>query len=137
MGKTIESERKHRIIKLVRTERKGNYLQSKLNYHVTKLFIENVLTTEMKKRQILMNKPIVIYFGLSIEELFCKLRNINLRKLLRKLLKQKFWYDYVNPKYDKKGKLCCLDTDCVQMKSDNIYKDFAKDVETRFDNSNY
>ena len=65
MGKTVENDRKHRIIKLVRTERKGNYLQSKLNYHITKLFIENVLTTEMKKRQTLMNKPIIIYFGLS------------------------------------------------------------------------
>ena len=85
MRKAIENDRKHRIIKLVRTERKGNYLQSKLNYHITKLFIENVLTTEMKKREILMNKPIIIYFGLSIEELFCKLRNINLRKLLRYL----------------------------------------------------
>ena len=85
MRKAIENDRKHRIIKLVRTERRRNYLLSKLNYHITKLFIENVLTTEMKKREILMNKPIIIYFGLSIEELFCKLRNINLRKLLRYL----------------------------------------------------
>ena len=85
MRKAIENDRKHRIIKLVRTERRRNYLLSKLNYHITKLFIENVLTTEMKKREILMNKPIIIYFGLSIEELFCKLRNINLLKLLRYL----------------------------------------------------
>ena len=85
MRKAIENDRKHRIIKLVRTERRRNYLLSKLNCHIAKLFIENVLTTEMKKREILMNKPIIIYFGLSVEELFCKLRNINLRKLLRYL----------------------------------------------------
>ena len=85
MRKAIENDRKHRIIKLVRTERRRNYLLSKLNCHIAKLFIENVLTNEMKKREILMNKPIIIYFGLSIEELFCKLRNINLRKLLRYL----------------------------------------------------
>ena len=50
-----------------------------------------------------------------------------------------FWYDYVKPKYDKKAKLCYLDTDSfiVHIKTDDIYKDIEEDVETRFDTSNY
>ena len=43
------------------------------------------------------------------------------------------------PKYDKKAKLCYMDTDSfiVYIKADDIYKDIAEDVETRFDTSNY
>ena len=50
-----------------------------------------------------------------------------------------FWYDYVKPKYGKKAKLCYMDTDSfiVYVKTDGIYKDIAKDVEARFDTSNY
>ena len=43
-----------------------------------------------------MNKP--AYLGLSILE-------------LSKILIYEFWYDYVKPKYGKKGKLCYMDTD--------------------------
>ena len=50
-----------------------------------------------------------------------------------------FWYDYVKPKYDEKAKLCYTDTESfiVSIKTDDIYKDIAKDLETRFDSSNY
>ena len=50
-----------------------------------------------------------------------------------------FWYDYVKPKYCEKAKLCYMDTDSfiVSIKTDDIYKDIAEDVETRFDSSNY
>ena len=66
-GKTIKNMRKHRDIKLVTTERRRNYLVSEPNYHTTKFFAENLLVTEMKKTQIVMNKP--VYLGLSILEL--------------------------------------------------------------------
>ena len=66
-GKTIKNMRKHRDIKLVTTERRRNYLVSEPNYHTTKFFTENLLVTEMKKTQIVMNKP--VYLGLSILEL--------------------------------------------------------------------
>ena len=48
-------------------------------------------------------------------------------------------YDYVKPKYGEKAKLCYMDTDSfiVYIKLDNIYKDNAEDVETRFCTSNY
>ena len=123
-GKTIQAVRKHRDIKLVTTERRRNYLVSEPNYHTTKFFTENVLAIEMKKTEILMNKP--VYLGLSILE-------------LSKILMYEFWYDYVKPKYGEKAKLCYMDTDSfiVYIKTDDIYKDIAEDVETRFDTSNY
>ena len=51
----------------------------------------------------------------------------------------KFWYDYVKPKYDEKTKLCYMDTDNFfeHIKTGDIYKDIAEDVETKFDTSNY
>ena len=50
-----------------------------------------------------------------------------------------FWYDYVKPKYGEKVKLCYMDTDSVivYIKTNDIYKDIAENVETRFDTSNY
>ena len=50
-----------------------------------------------------------------------------------------FRYDYVKPKYGKKAKLCYMDTDSfiVYIKTDDIYKDVAGNVETRFDTSTY
>ena len=49
------------------------------------------------------------------------------------------WNDYVKPKYGKKTKLCYMDIDSfiVFIQKDDIYKDIAKDVERRFDTSNY
>ena len=46
-----------------------------------------------------------------------------------------FRCDYVKPKYGKKAKLCYMDTDSfiVYIKTDDTYKDIAKDVEARFD----
>ena len=50
-----------------------------------------------------------------------------------------FWYDYEKPKYGGKAKLCYMDRDSfmVSMKTEVIYSDIARDVETRFDTSNY
>ena len=63
-GKIMKNVRKDRDIKLVTTESRKNYFLSEINYHPTKFFTENLLGMEMKKAQILMNKP--VYLGLSI-----------------------------------------------------------------------
>ena len=86
----MENVRKHRDIKLVTTERKRNYLTSEPNHHITKHFTENLLSTEMKKTEILMNKHVCL--GLSILE-------------LSKILMYDFWYNYVKPKYGEKAML--------------------------------
>ena len=73
----------------------------------------------MKKTEILLNKP--VYLGLPIRE-------------LSKILMQEFWYDYVKPKYCEKAKLKYIHADSfiVCIKTDDIYKDIAGNVETRF-----
>ena len=121
-GKTMENVTKHRNIKLVTTERRRNYLVSETNYHTTKFFTENLLPIEMGKTQILMNKP--VYLGLSILD-------------LSKTVMNEFWYDYVKPKYGENAKLCYMDTHSfiAHVKRNDIYKDIAEDVETRFDTS--
>ena len=71
-----------------------------------------------------MNKPVC--FGHSILE-------------LSRILMYEFWYDHIKPKYSEKAKLCYMDTDSliVYIKANDIYKDIAEDMETRFDTSNY
>ena len=74
----IENVRKGREIKLVTTEAKRNYLVSEKNYHTTKIFSSILLAIEMKRIQVLKNKP--VYLGLSILE-------------IRKIVMYEFWHD--------------------------------------------
>ena len=78
----------------------------------------------MKKTEVFMNKPVCL--GLSILEL-CN------------ILMYEFWYDYVKLKYGEKVKLCYMDINSffAYIKIDDIYKDIAEYVETRFDTLNY
>ena len=63
----MENIRKHQDIKLVTTNRRRNQLVKESNYHMTKLFSEDLLAVEMKKIKLKMNKP--VYLGLSILEI--------------------------------------------------------------------
>ena len=123
-GKTIENVRKHRDIKLVKTDHKRNKLVSEPNYHTMKLISENLSIIEMKKVKVKMKKP--IYLGLSILE-------------ISQIIMYEFWYDYVKKKYGDMVKLCYMDTDSfiMNIKTKDFYKDIAQDVEERFDTSNY
>ena len=82
--------RKHRNIKLVATGRMRNYLVSEPNYQTTKSFTENLSAIEMRKTQILVNKP--VYLGLSILD-------------LSKTVMSEFWYGYIKPIYDQNATL--------------------------------
>ena len=93
VGKTMESVTKNKDIILVTTQRRRNYLVPEQNFHTTKFFTEKLLAIQIKKTEILMNKP--VYLGLSI---------------LSKILVYEFSYDYIKPKYRKKKKLCYMDT---------------------------
>ena len=57
-GKTLVNLRKHRAINLVTKERRICYLVSEPSYHTTKFFTENLLAKELRKAEILVNKPI-------------------------------------------------------------------------------
>ena len=123
-GKTTENVRKHRDIKLVKTNCKRNKLVSEPNYHTMKLTEENLSIIEMKIVEVKLNKP--IYLGLSILE-------------ISKIIIYEFWYDYMKRKYGDMVKLCYTDTDSLVMtiKTKDFYKDVAQDVQERFDTSNY
>ena len=123
-AKTMENIRKHRDIKLVKTDKKRSKLVLEPNYHTMDYISEDLSIIEMNKTRVKMNKP--IYLGLLILD-------------IRKILMYKFWYDYIKPKYGNDVKLCYMDTDSFTMsiKTNDFYKDIANDVEKRFDTSNY
>ena len=95
---TMENVTKNRDIKPVPTEKRQSYLVSEQNYHTTKFFTEHLLAIEMRKTQVLMNKP--VYLGLSILS-------------VSKTVMYGFMYDYVKQKHGEKGKLCYMDTDSL------------------------
>ena len=50
-GKTMKNLRKHRDVKLVKTDQRRNQLVSEPNYDAIKWFSKNLVATEMKKKQ--------------------------------------------------------------------------------------
>ena len=123
-GKTMENVRKHRNIKLVKSDKKRNKLVLEPNFHAMKLIDNNLAIIDMRKVKVRMNKP--IYLGLSILD-------------LSKITMYEFWYDYVKIKYEDKARLCYMDTDSfvINIKTKDFYKDISQDVNKRFDTSNY
>ena len=83
-GKTMENVRNHRDIKLVTREKRRKRLVSEPNYHSCKNFSDHLMTKEMKKTRVKMNK--LLYLGMSILG-------------ISKTLMYNFWYDYFKPKY--------------------------------------
>ena len=124
-GKTMENIRKHRDIKLVNN--KEDYLKQvmKSNFKGGVLMGENLMSSEMGKVKVKMNKP--VYLGQAILDLI-------------KTIMYEFHYDYMKRKYDEKSlKLLYMYTDSLvyDIKTEDFYKDIAEDVETRFDTSGY
>ena len=95
-GKTMENVWKYRDIKFIATKKRTTYFMWEPNYYTAMFFIETLFAIEMTKTQILMNNP--VYLGLSILD-------------LSKTVMYHFWYDYERPKYEKKEKVCYMDTD--------------------------
>ena len=71
-----------------------------------------------------MNKP--IYLGLAILS-------------LSKILMYDYWYNEMKRNYEDRIRLCYMDTDSfiMHIKTDYFCKDFADDVEKKYDTSNY
>ena len=95
-GKTMENVRNHKNIKLVTSDKRRKRLVSEPNYHSLKKISDNLMAIEMKKTRVKMTKP--LYLGMSILD-------------ISKILMYEFWYDYINPKYGYKAKLCHADTE--------------------------
>ena len=62
-AKSLENSKNIGTLNL-QQQKKRNYLVPEPNYHTSKIFTENLLVIEIRKTQILMNKP--VYLGLSI-----------------------------------------------------------------------
>ena len=79
---------------------------------------------EIKKTRLKMNKS--LYSGMSILD-------------ISKTLMYEFWYEYINPKYEDRAKLCYIDTDSfiIYIKTKEFFEDISNDVEGWFDTSNY
>ena len=71
-----------------------------------------------------MNKP--VYLGQAILD-------------ISKTLMYEIWYDYIKPKYNKKAKLCYMDTDSfiIHIETEDFFKDIPQDVNKWLDTSGY
>ena len=116
---------------VVTIEARRNYLVSEPNVFsfIQQNFLWNLISHRKGKKkhthtQIFNNE--LVYLGLPILE-------------ISRIVMYEFWYDYVETTSEENKKLCYMDTGIfiVYNKIENIYSDIAKDVETRFDISNY
>ena len=123
-GKTMENVRNRRDVKLVVTEERRKKLILEPNYSSCKQFSENLMAIEMRKTEVLMDKPIAV--GQAILD-------------ISKTLMHEFWYDYLKPMYQDNVKLCYMDTASfiLQVQTESFYKDIGYDVDEWFDTSNY
>ena len=123
LGKTMQNVRLEKDIKLVTTDFQRNKLASQPNYHCTKWFSENLLSIEMRKSKVKMNKP--IYLGMSILD-------------ISKIRMHEFLYDYLKPEYKENINLCYMNTDSFifNVKTEDWCKYISSNIEKRFDTSN-
>ena len=87
-------------------------------------FFRKVISDTDEKTAVVINKP--IYLGQPILD-------------ISKTLMYEFWYGYIKPKHKEKAQLCYMDTNSfiIDIKTEDFYKDIAKDVNKWFDTSGY
>ena len=123
-GKTMENVRNRVDIRLVTSVEKLLKLTCKPNYQGNTIFSENLIAVQMKRTELVLNKP--IYLGMSILD-------------ISKNLMYNFHYEYIKPKFGSKSQLLFTDTDslCYEIETEDVYKDISPDVSKWFDTSNY
>ena len=123
-GKTTENIRNHKNTKLVTSDNKYLKYVMKLNFKDGFPFSKHLFAMEMGKTKIKMNK--LVFLGQAILD-------------LSKKLMYEFHYNYVSPKHGSKVKLWYIDADSFvyEIETEDIYRDTAKVVETRFHTSEY
>ena len=99
-------------------------LSSNPNFESRTIFNENLIAVHMKRTRLFYNKP--IYLGMCISD-------------FSKTLMFEFHYDYIKNKYSDRAKLLMTDTDSLiyEIKTDDLYNDISKDVESKFDTSEF
>lgn len=125
-GKTMENIRKRIDISL-RMKWDGRYGVRKLvaapNFKRATIFSEDCVAVEMKKTNILMNKPIAV--GMAVLD-------------ISKVVMYEFYYNFLKPKYGEKIKLVYTDTDSfiLHVETEDFYEDMKDNLE-RYDTSDY
>ena len=123
-GKTIENTRKRQNVVIVDNKKLALKLSSKPNFERVTIFDENLIACHMKKTEVYFNKP--IFVGQAILD-------------LSKTLMFDFHYNYIKNKYGDKAELLFTDTDSLMylIQTQDVYKDFSKDIKKKFDTSDY
>ena len=122
-GKTMENMRKRVHVELVNTPKRLRKLCAKPNFQNFKIFNEDLVAVNLKKVNIVLNRP--IYAGFSILD-------------ISKTFMYEFHYDYMKAKYGPKAQLLFTDTDslCYEVETQDLYQDMSENKEL-FDLSNY
>ena len=123
-GKTIENIRKRQNIELVDNCKRALKLVAQPNFQRATIFDKKFIAVHMKKQDIKFDKP--VYVGQAILD-------------LSKTLMFDFHYNYIRNKYQNKAELLFTDTDSLmyEIRTDEFYKDIARDIESKFDTSDY
>ena len=121
-GKMMENIRNHKNIKLVTSKKKYKKYVVKPNFKDNRTFSKHLLTVEMRKTEIKMDRP--VHLGQTILD-------------LGKMLMYEFYYHYRRSKYGSKVRLCYMDTDSFvyKIQTKDFYNNIAKNVKRRFDTS--
>ena len=123
-GKTMENIRNRVDIRLVTHKASARKLAAKPNFHHCTIFDKHLIGVQMKKTKLVFDKP--VYLGMSILD-------------LSKSLMYDFHYNYIKAKYGSKATLLFTDTDSLayEIETKDFYKDISKDVEAKFDTSDF
>lgn len=127
-GKTMENLRLRTDIRLVNKwdgRTGGRHLIAQPFFKKCKIFDSDLVSVEMNRTKILMNKPIAV--GMCILD-------------ISKTLMYKFLYDYLKPKYGKNVEVVYTDTDSfvLQIKTKDVYADIRNEPDlNEFDTWDY
>ncbi|XP_072390519.1 uncharacterized protein [Diabrotica undecimpunctata] len=127
-GKTMENQRRHRIVKLCKKWH-GRYgaknLIASSRFHSRTIFSENLVAIELKKSEVCFNKP--LYIGAAILD-------------ISKLCMYDFHYNFMLPTMGEKNcSLLYMDTDSFiyELQCSDAYREVLKAHPSKFDTSDY
>ncbi|XP_045466456.1 uncharacterized protein LOC123675190 [Harmonia axyridis] len=126
-GKTMENIRLHRVVRLV-NRYEGRFGAKNLiaspRFHSRTVFGEDLMAIELKKNELLFNKP--LYIGMAILD-------------ISKVCMYNFHYKYMLPKNPDGCKIMYIDTDSFfyEIRGCNPYELIKMDCYTHFDTSDY
>ncbi|XP_065642354.1 uncharacterized protein LOC136073985 [Hydra vulgaris] len=123
-GKTMENVENRVDIRLVTNRNEAIKLASKPNFESRTIFDENFVAIHMKRTKLKYAK--LIYLGMCILD-------------LSKTLMYEFHYDYIKENNADRAKLLFTDTDSLayENKTKDFYSDISKDIECKFDTSEF